>query len=99
MGGNWSIAYAVFSRKQRDLLRELLGPDLVFIVLNMSKDCMAKRIRQRHGDAAEHFIKSFEKFSALYEPAGQDEENAFNLDITEDMDKDKVLAKVLELVE
>ena len=98
LGGDWSVAYAVFSRKQRQLLRELLGPDLVFVVLNMTKDCMVKRLRQRHGDAAERFIKTFENFSQLYEPAGEDEAQAFNLDITEDMDKDHVLAKVLETI-
>ena len=51
LGGNMAIAQAVFSRKQRDKLRSLIGPDLVFIVLNMTKECQSKRVRGRHGDS------------------------------------------------
>ena len=48
LGGDWSIAFAVFSRGQRKLLRKLLGKDLVFIVLNMTKECQKKRLESRH---------------------------------------------------
>ena len=48
LGGDWSIAFAVFSRSQRKLLRKLLGKDLVFIVLNMTKECQKKRLESRH---------------------------------------------------
>ena len=36
LGGDWAIAQAVFSRSQRDLLRKIIGPDLIFIVLNLT---------------------------------------------------------------
>ena len=38
------------SRAQRDLIRNILGPDLVFVVLNMTKECQEKRLHERHGD-------------------------------------------------
>ena len=40
-----------------------------------------------------------EKFYDLYEPAGEDEKNAYNIDITEDMSVDDVIVKVLKIVE
>ena len=40
-----------------------------------------------------------EKFYDLYEPAGEDEKNAYNIDITEDMSVDDVIKKVLKIVE
>lgn len=100
LGGDWSIAYAIFSREQRDLIREILGPDLVFVILNMSDDCMHQRLRKRHGEKeAAGMIEFVKKFASLYEPAGEDEENAINIDVTEDLDKDDVIAKVLELIQ
>ena len=34
IGGDWSIAFAIFSRKQRDIIRKILGPDLHGFELN-----------------------------------------------------------------
>ena len=39
------------------------------------------------------------KFAELYEPAGEDEENAYNVTITEDMDREDVIEKILEIVD
>ena len=34
----------------------------------------------------------------MYEPAGEDEEGAYNVTITEDMSKDNVLKQVLDII-
>merc|ERR1711962_116550 len=44
LGGRMAVAHAVFSRKQRDSMRKILGPECVFIVLNMSRECQKKRV-------------------------------------------------------
>ena len=99
IGGDMAIAQAVFCRRQRDKLREIIGPDLIFIVLNMTKECQKKRIQGRHGDSmSEEFKVIFVKYAEMCEPAGDDEENAFNVTISEDMSKDDVVKKVLEIV-
>ena len=103
LGGDWAIAQAVFTRAQRDALRKIIGPDLVFIVLQMTKDCQTKRLQARHGTGdegnAEEFVKLLNAFHDLYEPAGYDEENAYNVMITEDMSIDDVMKKVWDIVE
>ena len=38
------------------------------------------------------------KMFDLYEPAGEDEEGAFNVVVTEDMSRDDVLKRVLETI-
>ena len=43
LGGDWAIAFACFSRTQREMIRKIIGPDLVFIVLNISNECQKKR--------------------------------------------------------
>ena len=99
LGGDMAIAQAVFSRRQRDKLRKIIGPDLVFIVLNMTKECQKKRIQGRHGNSMpEEFMVVLVKYAEMCEPAGDDEENAFNVTISEDMSKDDVVKKVLEIV-
>ena len=45
-----AIAQAINSSKQRDKLRKMIGPELIFIVLSMSKECQMKRIKARHGE-------------------------------------------------
>ena len=99
LGGAWSIAQAIPTRHLRDVLRKMLGPDLVFVVLNLTKDCQEKRIINRHGKASEELITMMTGFFDLYEPAGDDEENAVNIEITEEMTPDDVLEKVMQAVQ
>ena len=96
IGGNWSVDYAVFSRKQRDGLRKILGSDLVFIVLNMTKECQEKRLISRHGND-KGIIDFLTMLHTIYEPAGDDEENTYNVTITEDMSPEDVILKILEI--
>ena len=100
LGGNWAIAHTIFSRTQREFLCQKLGSELVFIVMNMSADCQRKRIEGRHGKAiGKEFVEILCKYAEMCEPAGDDEENAYNLDITEDMTKDDVMEKVYEIIQ
>ena len=101
LGGHWAIAQAVFSRAQRDQIRKDLGPDLIFMVLNLTKECQHKRVVNRHGDddVGKQFVEMMEKFYDLYEPAGEDEENAYNISITEDMSVEDVIQKILKIAE
>ena len=99
LGGDMAIAQAVFSRNQRDKIREILGPDLVFIVLNMTEDCMTKRIKKRHGESlGEIFLNILKGYSELCEPADDDEENAYNVSITEEMNPGDLIQIILEII-
>ena len=79
LGGDWAIAQAVFSQAQRDQIRKIIGPDLIFMVLNLTKECQGKRLENRHAgddEAGAMFADSLKRFYDLYEPAGENEENA-----------------------
>ena len=95
IGGNWSVDFAVFSRKQRDGLRKILGSDLIFIILNMTKQCQEKRLIDRHGNDKE-IIDLLKMLHTMYEPGENDEENTYNVTITEDMCPEDVVQKILE---
>ena len=75
----------------------MLDGDVVFIVLNMTHECQRKRLAQRPGDTGLNldFLNDMFRF---YEPAGEDENNAFNVTVTEGMSPDDVIEKVQEIV-
>ena len=100
LGGDMVIAKAVFSQNQRNNIRKLLGPDLVFINLSMTEDCRNKRIKKRHGGdkCPQKIIDFFSKIIKLYEPTGENEENTYDVIITEDMSPSDVTHKIIEIV-
>merc|ERR1712226_1429490 len=53
LGGDFAIAHAVATRHSRDNIRKELGNDVVFVVLNLTSECQAKRIKGRHGEEME----------------------------------------------
>ena len=56
IGGNMVVAQAVFSRNQRDKIRNIVGNDVIFIILNMTKTLETKRREERHGN---RWVNSF----------------------------------------
>ena len=69
VGGDFSIAWALFSREQREMAQKLLGDDVIFLVLNMTKECQTKRMDKRHEGGGLN-IDVFKKMYDLYEPTG-----------------------------
>ena len=72
----------------------------VFLVLNLTKEAQNHRLLARHGsdEAGKVLADSMRKVFNFYEPAGNDEENAFNIDISEEMSVDDVMNKILEVL-
>ena len=94
-----AVAQAIYSRKQRETLFKIVGPDLVFVVLNLTKNCIKKRLEERHGDTLDDKLMGMLiNFADMCEPAGADEKNAYNVYITEDMTPDDVIEKIQEIV-
>ena len=97
IGGDWAVAHAVPTRKFRDHIRKVLGPNLIFIVLHMTKEDQVARIKQRHGDE-EMFVNLLTKSYDVFEPAEEDEPNTIPVIITKDMNRDDVVDKINLLV-
>merc|ERR1712110_12423 len=70
LGGDFAVAQTVFSRESRQLLLEKMGPELVFIVINLTKETQAKRINSRHpGEELKVARDNLQKMYDAYEPA------------------------------
>ena len=96
LGGDFAVAHAVPTFNCREFIRSLMGPDLVFIVLNMTQECQKERIFQRHGDTVGDMMSSLHK---MYEAAKDGEENAYNVTIDQGMSREDVMKEVLKIVE
>ena len=73
---------------------------MVFIVLNLTKSCVNKRlvIRSGGGENAKKSAEVGTKMFDMYEPAGDDEEGAHNVNITEEMSTDDVVKLILDKI-
>ena len=89
---------AVPKRIHRDHIKANLGPDLRFVVLNMSKEDQQARIKARHGDKESIANDALTNTYDLYEPATDDEHNAIDVQITPEMSPDDVVDKILEMI-
>merc|ERR1712080_718229 len=86
------------TREIRKHIRAKLGPNLLFVVMHMTKEDQTSRIKARHGDE-ESMVNMLTKMYDIYEIAGEDEPNAFTVVIPKDMTRDEVVEKILKAVE
>jgi len=93
VGGDWVVAQAVPTRRLRDLIKTVLGPELLFVVLDLEKEHQKERLRPRIESFGEDVANSW--MGMKYEPAEDDEENAFDLKITREMELDDVVGRIL----
>ena len=48
IGGDWAVAGAIPLKEHRDLVRKLLGPQLVIVILTMPQTQLRRRLQKRH---------------------------------------------------
>merc|ERR1712212_626866 len=97
IGGNWAIAQAVPKRYMRDYIREYLGPELIFVVLHMTKEDQICRIKARHGEEVDGaFLDLLLKSYDIYDQVKEDEPNAIQISVTKDTSKDDVVNEILD---
>ena len=96
VGGDWAVAQAVPTRKLRDLIKSKLGPDLLFVVLDLDEDLHRERLSPRIKLVGEQRTKMWMNMKLRYELAEDNEENAVDLKITREMEPDDVVAKIMK---
>ena len=48
IGGDFAVAHVILTKEIRDKMREWLGPDLIFVELEMSQEDRRARVMDRH---------------------------------------------------
>jgi len=98
IGGDFAIAHVLLDAEVRAAIRELLGPDLIIIVLTMKSADRRERILSRHsGDLnAADMLDEFEK---LMEGVKEDEPNTIELEVDSKMTRNEVVKEILRKLE
>jgi len=80
------------------LSRTKLGPDFIFVLLEMDLDTTKERLRKRHhGD--EQAVEMLAALNEKCDPAGDGEENVVTVKVTKEMSPQDVIKKTMEIVE
>lgn len=89
VGGDWVVAQAVPTRKLRELVRSKLGPDLVFVILELETGLQEERLKPRQGSF------DLKYFDMKFEAAQDDEVNTINLKINREMELGNVVDVIM----
>ena len=76
VGGDWIVAFAMSRRTDRDIFREVLGEDLLFVVIDISFELVKERLAGR-GIGEEAMAEMHWKF----QPAVEDEPQTVSFDM------------------
>ena len=99
LGGNFVVAIAVLESKLlRDAIKEITGPDTIFIVLCLDAELQAKHLERRHPGKPK-VQESIKSNFHYYSPAGIDEPNTFNVQVTQGKTPNDLAREILSLVD
>ena len=103
LGGNFAVAQAVPTRVLRECMKEIFGPQGIFVVLRLTKETNAKRIAGRHAGGDPETIKKMLKFLDgiydSYEDAQPGEDNCITVEIGPEDSREVVMNKIIKQVE
>ena len=103
LGGNFAVAFSAPSQVLREACKEVLGPQLIFVCIRLSKEANKKRVAGRHAASDEETMKGLEEYLNgiydLYEDTQPGEENCVTVNVGPDDSKEVVMNNILKLVE
>ena len=101
IGGDWAVAQAVPTRRLRDVIRKNLGNDkVVFLLIGLDTEATRKRLNKRHGESEEGLVMTdfLMKVNSFYELKAADEENTYDVIVTNEMTPNDVVQKMMEII-
>ena len=96
VGGDWVVAYAMPERRDRDVFREVLGDNAIFVVLDISFDLVKERLSGREND--EVAIEMLASMHDKYEPAQSDEPKTLAFEIVKGVTIEENAQKIVALL-
>ena len=96
VGGDWVVAFAMPERRDRDVFREVLGDDAVFVVLEISLDLVKERLAGREDDQVVSEILA--SVHSKYRPAQSGEPKTLAFEILKGVTIDENAQKIVSLL-
>ena len=80
LGGNWVVAFAIPDRQDRDVLREVLDEEAIFVVLDLEESLLREHLAEKYKDRpdVEEIQTILIKTSKMYKQAQIDEKNVID---------------------
>ena len=97
IGGDWAVAQAVPTRRLREEIKKIL-PEVHFVTLSITEDHLKKRLEGRHGEEQSDLNEHMLSIHKCYEPAEENEINAFDIELNPTMTPDDVVDIVLHRI-
>ena len=94
IGGHWIISHAVASKTLRNEIRKILGPDLVFVILDLDEETMKKRLKSRYG-ANSSLYNTILNVSKMYELSDGGTKNSIEIQVSDSMGPADVANEIL----
>ena len=98
LGGDFVAVWAFAdNKKTRDKIRKILGPEVIFVILSIDAKIAHQRKYSRDQDVPEEDKVPAHEYWVC-ELANEDEPNAVNIEITEEMSPEDVVKKILDSI-
>ena len=93
VGGNWVFVFAIGRKLDRDIFREVIGDDLINVVLDISFDLVKKRLSGR-GQGEEELAA----IHWAYEPKQSGEPNTISFEIKDGVSREENADQIFNLI-
>ena len=98
LGGDFVVVWAFAdTEKERNEIRNILGPEMIFVILSIDAKLAHQRKYNRDQDVSENEKVSAEEYWEC-ELANESELNAVNIEITEEMKPEDVVVKLFQSI-
>jgi len=97
IGGNWVVSMSVALKELRDVIRKILGPELIFVLLNLDETTLDERLVRRHGKESS-IAKVLLNVAEMHDNATTDEENTITINVTNTHSQNDIVDIVLNKI-
>ena len=98
LGGDFVVVWAFAdTEKERNEIRKILGPEMIFVILSIDARLAHQRKYKRDQDVSEDEKVSADEYWEC-ELANESELNAVNIEVTEEMKPEDVVKRILESI-
>jgi len=102
IGKNFVVSQAVYTRRARDLIRNILGNDVTFAILQIDNELQVERMCQRaveQGREVNEEMKGrLSRASKGFEEKQEDEEQSFEVIVNPDQEPSAIADSILQLL-
>ena len=98
LGGDFIASICIETKYFRDIMKEILGPKVVFVALNIEQDLQYQRVLQREKNPKSHRFQHMVKVFQFFDDVSREEEDDIRINVTEEKTTDDIAREILGLL-